>query len=293
MDRRTFLLRLGAVAAAAPAALIAGQGWASDESRSSLVLPQRKRIVYEGSDRATHYELLRYIRTSGQRVSGYELIGNRQRVPRGFDGEWGHGLYLAAVRDSRFSDIHISEVMGDGATITAKAPDGTLHGVTRDVTISDLHVDGARRNGIAFIGAERVTVQDFSIRDVRGAPRGPCAGVDFEPDGDTPGNRNLVLRDGTISDCQNFGIICDGNDTRNVLIERVTVRAHPEGWAIWPFFPGGRNVVRDCTFYGPSVHLRNVRFERCRFIMDRRYKQSDLHIASKHENVSLEDCTFE
>lgn len=263
------------------------------EAVAPLAAAERKRIVYSGPDRATHYELLRYLRASGLRVADYELVGNRPRVPRNFQGEWGHGLYLAAVRDSRFSNIRASELMGDGATISSRAPDGRILGATRDVQIDDLHVDGARRNGIAFIGAERVTVSNFSVRDVRGAPRGPCAGVDFEPDPDTPGNRNLTLRDGNISDCASFGIICDGNDTRGVLIERVTVRAHPNGWALWLRFPGGTNVVRDCTIYGPCVHLRNVRFENCRFIVDRNYTQFGSHIASKHENVSFSGCTFQ
>src|SRR5690606_27744274 len=109
MNRRDFLLRLSAAVAAAPAVLAAGEGWAAD----GLTSPPRKRIVYEGSDRATHYELLRYMRVSGLRDGGYELIGNRQRIRKGFDGEWGHGVYLAAVRDSRFTDIHVREVMGD------------------------------------------------------------------------------------------------------------------------------------------------------------------------------------
>ncbi len=274
MDRRTFLSQLAA-ALVLPAA------------------PQRKRIVYSGPDNATHYQLLRFMEASGLNVRGYELVGNRRRIPRGFNGEWGHGLFLGAVRNSRFSDIHVSEVMGDGATIPSEGPYGPVLGVTRNVRISKLHVAGAGRNGIAFIGAERVTVSDFSIRDVRGAPRGPAAGVDFEPDPGTPGNRDLVLRDGTISDCHNFGIICDGTDTRGVLIERVTVRAPRTGWALWLTFPGGTNIVRDCTIDGPCVHLRNVHFERCRFIRQPDNQQFAGHIASKYDNVTFSGCTFE
>lgn len=295
MDRREFLLRLASVAFV-PEMLTEGlddQLWAFRHGHSAGAAPPRVRIVYRGSDDATHYQLLRYMQASGLSVRGYELIGNRPRIPKGFNGEWGHGLFLTAVRDSHFSDIHVSEVMGDGATITSLEPYGRVLGVTRGVQITNLHVAGARRNGISFIGAEGVKVSDFSIRDVRGAPRGPAAGVDFEPDPGTLGNRDLVLRDGAISDCHNFGIICDGTDTRNVLIERVTVRAAQTGWALWLTFPGGRNVVRGCTIYGPCVHLRNVHFERCRFVRDPANKQFGGHIASQYDNVSFSGCTFD
>lgn len=288
MNRRDFLLRLISAAALPPALAATPDGLAR-----ALGAQQRTRIVYSGPDTATHYQLLRHMRASGLSVRGYELVGNRPRVPRGFNGEWGHGLFLAAVRNSRFSDIRVSEVMGDGATIGSTEPYGAVLGVTRDVQITGLHVAGARRNGISFVGAERVTVSGFSIRDVRGAPRGPAAGIDFEPDPGTPGNRDLVVRDGTISDCHNFGIICDGTDTRGVLIERVTVRAARTGWSLWLTFPGGRNVVRDCTIHGPCVHLRNVHFERCRFVRDPAHDHFKGHVASKYDNVTFTGCTFE
>lgn len=250
---------------------------------------------YTGPADATHYEVLRFMDLVGLDLSGYELVGNRPEIGPGFDGEWGHGLFLSGVEDSRLGSILVREMMGDGVTVGAKYPSGEIGRSCRNLLLQDIRVEGARRNGISFIGAEDVSIERFEVRDVRSdLKRGPCAGVDLEPDPKAPGNRRILIRDGVVEGCQNFGIIAAGHDNQDVLIERVTVRAELDGWALWLDFPGGTNVVRDSTIYGPCAHLRNVRFENCRFVRDRAYTQFGSHVASRHENVTFDAaCTYE
>lgn len=253
-------------------------------------------VEYQGPWDATHYELFRAI--GGTPVlRDTRFIGHRDRMTGGGHGEWGHAMYVAGTTGGLIERVHARDLWGDGLCLGRTDPrsQDVVHGPPVGLRVRDLTVVRARRNGVSVVAGEDIKLEDVTVVGTHGAPRGPGAGIDLEPD--PPAYHPVVgvtVRRAVVDDCQSFGVICDGHPVWGFRMEDSEVRASPGGWALWLRFPeppaGWDNVVRDCTVYGPCAHLANVRFERCRFVRDRDYAQSPRAVASAHENVEFWRC---
>lgn len=96
----------------------------------------------------------------------------------------------------------------------------------RDGVVEGCYIENVERCGISPLCAERVSIRDNIIRNVRTEqPQpNPACGIDLEPD-----KLGLVIRDITISgnhieDCDGGGILVNGNGPRDVTVVGNTIR---------------------------------------------------------------------
>lgn len=85
--------------------------------------------------------------------------------------EWGHGiLVVGGTGIVNIESPHIYDVTGDGIDIISESS---------DVTITDILIERARRQGISIESAGTVVINGGTIRDISGAA--PASGIDIEP----------------------------------------------------------------------------------------------------------------
>ena len=126
-------------------------------------------------------QLFRCVRCSDVRVIGYgarfRMMRDEEYNAEDMDGEWRHTFSLYGATNFTIQGLRIENSGGDAIYISEsdEVP-------SRDVSIVDVTVDGARRQGISVISVDGLTVREFACRDVRG--RYPMAAIDFEPNHD-------------------------------------------------------------------------------------------------------------
>lgn len=266
-------------------------------------------VRYEGPADQSHYEIVFKGRENGFSVSRLEIVGDRYTHQRRNDwdslhlpedektDEFGHGIYTYDASGT-IEDVVVRDAWGDGINLGFVEPRvGLLRGATRDVTIRRAEVKNNRRNGMSIVGSKNILVEDSTFSGTHGNPKGPGAGIDFEPDiGREYPNDGITLRRLLVENNESFGIICDDSNrpssfTGNVVIEDSTIRSSNKGWSLWLCYSHGENVVRNCRIYGPVAKLKNVRFEGCEFFHDGSYKQTPYAIdCFQPKNVSFSDC---
>lgn len=108
----------------------------------------------------------------GVTIDGGQIIGDRDghtlSSPTSTD-EHGYGLRLAT--GCKASNVQVSKCTGDGAVV-----------VGDNVEIRNLSSRFNRRQGMSVFASKGLRVYDSQFTDTSGAPNGPCAGVDIEPD---------------------------------------------------------------------------------------------------------------
>lgn len=88
-------------------------------------------------------------------------------------GEWRHSFGLYQAESFLIEGVTIENSGGDAIYITG------VDEPSRDVSIVNVTVNGARRQGISVISVDGLRVRGFACSDVHG--RYPMAGIDFEP----------------------------------------------------------------------------------------------------------------
>ena len=130
-------------------------------------------------------------------------ISNQSNVTLIGNGALLNGTRTGAVVEGNAAAFYVygsDYVLIQGFNITNLATDGiTLTGDTgasgpcRNVTIQDVNVDNPRRNGMSIIHAQNVKVVGGRYTTANGAPAGPWAGIDVEPNaGQTIENVELI-----------------------------------------------------------------------------------------------------
>lgn len=92
-----------------------------------------------------------------------------------------NGIYLYGVDNYRVQDFNISSFATDGLTITG---DDTGSGPCTNGVIQNVTSDNNRRQGMSIISAKGLTVIGGMYSGTNGAPSGPFAGIDIEPNPD-------------------------------------------------------------------------------------------------------------
>lgn len=90
-------------------------------------------------------------------------------------------FYLYGSDFFQISDFEINNFATDGITVSGN---NSGSGPSRNGVISNVVVDGCRRNGISVISAQNVTLINPVCKNSAGAPAGPWAGIDVEPNDD-------------------------------------------------------------------------------------------------------------
>ncbi len=116
-------------------------------------------------------------------------------------GEWRAGINLLGVANVTVKGLTISYTGGDGIYVSgANASD-----YSENVTIKDVVVDSAYRNGISVISAKNLLIDNAVIVNTSGTD--PQYGIDFEPnDGALQRIENCTVRNSIIKDNARGGI---------------------------------------------------------------------------------------
>jgi hypothetical protein len=105
-------------------------------------------------------------------IEGGQIIGDRDThdyTTITSTHEWGYGLKL--LNGAMASNVQVSKCTGDGVAVVGD-------NVTLDYVVSRFN----RRQGMSVFSCTGLRAYDCEFTDTSGAPNGPCAGVDFEPD---------------------------------------------------------------------------------------------------------------
>ena len=149
-------------------------------------------------------------------------------------GEARHGLRIDDSWSVLVDGLTIEDTGGDGIYIsgmsgTANAgqvnigagqpPEGFIdQSYSKDVTIRNVTIDNAHRNGISIIAGVDVTIEDSVIintkDNVPGAGGLPGAGIDFEPNVEDQRLSNIVVKNTVIANNEGPGLFFIVDDTQ-------------------------------------------------------------------------------
>lgn len=192
--------------------------------------------VAPGTATNERHAALHFRRSSDFIVQGLTVDGNRHNRKASEDS--GHLIRVDSCHRARFLGVTAVNATTDGWYVSALATgNGRGNGPTERDIPSDLLFENCRadrcyRNGMSIIDAFRVTVRGGSFSRSRGhfddTGRGPCSGIDIEPNP----RPNWIA-----------------NRVRDVLIEGVTFERN-QGYQLMITKADGVHgiVVRDCSF---------------------------------------------
>ena len=126
---------------------------------------------------------------------------------RPLTNEWRAGIELRSCSNVLISTLKIANTGGDGIYIGSATPTGYCS----DVTIQNVTIDGAARNGVSVTSVQGLTIKDSTIQYTQGVPGvagdGPWAGIDFEPNFPTERLKDIHLRRCKFINNGQFGIL--------------------------------------------------------------------------------------
>lgn len=127
--------------------------------------------------------------------NGATLNGARALINPILEGN-AAGFFFYGVDNFRIQDFNINNMATDGITLGG---DNTGSGPCTDGVIDGNVIRSARRNGISPISFLRVTLVGNTISTTNGAPAGPWAGIDVEPNLDCFAEGLTLIGNSTIS----------------------------------------------------------------------------------------------
>ncbi len=136
--------------------------------------------------------------------------------------EFRHGVALLDVNNVDILGITIEDTGGDGIYVGTNSDAG----FSRNVTIKDVIIDNAYRNGISVVSAEDLLIEDTVVANVDGTS--PRAGIDIEPNTSDQRIQNVLIRNSVFLNNGNQGIAWSTPSIRNGehitgTVENVTV----------------------------------------------------------------------
>jgi len=149
------------------------------KARNAVKLDPQAILVVKPNG-ASHYLAVEVM--EGCSFDGGQIIGDRDQHDYSSGGthEWGHGLKLRS--GSKGSNVQICNCTGDG-----------WQAVGDNVEARNITSTNNRRQGHSLFGGKGFRAYDCISSDTNGAPNGPCAGFDFEPDPSNPTITDAVL----------------------------------------------------------------------------------------------------
>lgn len=173
-----------------------------------------KRGVYAGTD-----TVIKLPRSATLRPSNITIEGEGPTSVIGFDddetyqGEHRHAIGVFNSDDVRIANLKIQNTYGDGITVGDDGETDLSLKRCRRVTLEDLQIDRASRNGVAWVSCEDFTARRISVTNVGPiapgvAPTGPWAGLDIEPD-QSEQSLSGVIEDFSVDGCDGSGILLE------------------------------------------------------------------------------------
>jgi len=134
-------------------------------------------------------------------LTGYGATFSMENITAigGFESR--HGLRFDRVQDFTVSGLTIRNTQGDGIYLGAES----TVGINQNVTIQDVVIDDAFRNGISVISARGVLIDNATIINTDGTA--PRAGIDFEPNFATQRIVDVTVRNSIIATNGSSGIL--------------------------------------------------------------------------------------
>ena len=170
-------------------------------------------------------------------ISGGTLIGDRSS--NGKDGADGHGIGVKDCRNTTISDMTISDNWGDGIYLGSMSLEDNLFGCD-GVSITNCTVSNNRRNNIAIVDADNVTIDGCKILKAKGVQ--PSCGINIEP--------NMVN-----------GKIPSDEVCKNITIKNTKITTVKKGKSNWYFaFQTINNPQKP-----KMVSAKNVKILNCNF----------------------------
>ena len=141
-----------------------------------------------------------HVKGDNFKISGGKIIGDRSGH-KGSDDADGHGIGVTDCSHVEITNMTIQDNWGDGIYLGSAADDGSYPG-SSDVKITHCTIKNNRRNNIAIVDADHVTIDNCNISNASGAS--PCSGIQIEPntdEGKVPGKAvcsSIVIKNSTI-----------------------------------------------------------------------------------------------
>ncbi len=155
------------------------------------------------------------------------LNGNRAAASPEVEGN-SAAFYLYGSDNVSIENMTINDFATDGITLEG---DDTLSGPCRNVTIRNVVCNNNRRNGLSIVSAIGCTVIGGEFKNSNGAPHGPWAGIDIEPDADC-----------YIENVNLNGVHTKGNVGKGILIVPAGLSAPGAGSSISVTILDGKSV---------------------------------------------------
>ena len=125
---------------------------------------------------ADSYRIIKVADAENVTIKNGTLLGDRDDH-LALTGESGNGVEIKDSNNITLDNLTIKNCWGDGVYI------GSDHGQFSDkVTVTNCHIDRARRNGISVVYASNFAITNNLITNTDGTA--PRAGIDIEPDAD-------------------------------------------------------------------------------------------------------------
>ena len=180
-------------------------------------------------------------------------------------GAFGAGIRSDGVIGFRVTDVNVDNVWGDGLELTplrgTNDTSGTIINPSENVSVYDLNVDGAGRQGVTLASVAGASLDDINLKRI---------GFDFfdvEADQWNEGAVNV-----TINDCRtggsgdlffaNGGASAGSAFTRDITVENCTMTQPTAGEAVYVEAPSGVSsprgpitFVNDTLLCGSSVYV--------------------------------------
>jgi hypothetical protein len=194
--------------------------------------------VAPGTPTNERHTALHFTRSSDFLIEGLTVDGNRSNRPTAQDS--GHLIRVDSCHRASFRNVMAANGTTDGwyvaALATGNGPGGgpAPEEIPSDLSFENCGADGCYRNGLSIIDAHRVVVRGGTFSRSHGhyddTGKGPCSGIDIEP---------------------NRGSNWIPNRVRDVLLEGVTFEGN-QGFQLMICEVGGVHgvTVRDCSFIG-------------------------------------------
>jgi hypothetical protein len=154
-----------------------------DENTSLFVISGQANVTVEGN--------------------GATLVGSRSTARPAVEGR-SAAFFVYGSRNVSIRNLTVQDFATDGITLTG---DDTGSGPCRNVHLENVVAAGNRRNGLSVISARGVRVVGGEFTTSSGAPHGPWAGIDIEP------NANSYADDVTL-----IGVNTSGNAGAGIQI---------------------------------------------------------------------------
>lgn len=155
--------------------------------------------------------------------------------------EWRHGLNFQGCRNVTLDSLFLKDAGGDAIYLGASPEKGYCS----DITIHQVIVDGAGRNGLSVISVEGLHVSDSVFKNTAGkgnvAQHGPWAGIDIEPNSSANWLRNILVENCRFSNNTGMAIAISGWGMSHVSPKKGKSKAQANPVTI---------TIKDCVVEG-------------------------------------------